>query len=154
MMLGARLARASFLLGAVGLLGAMTCDALAVLGRHLGLPLRGSIELVEACIVLMACASLVGTTLERGHASVHLLTEHLAPRVRRALAIGVHLLCALFCLCLLVGSLRVLGDLWGGAEQSELLGLHIAPLRVLWCASAAGLTVAFIGQALAEWRAA
>ena len=64
----------SFVLGSIGLLGAMSIDALAVLGRHLGLPLLGSIELVQACVVLMGSSALVGTTVRHGHASVQLIT--------------------------------------------------------------------------------
>jgi len=152
--LGARLASAASILGALGMLGAMACEALAVLGRHVGLPLLGSLEIVEACIVLMACASLVGTTLERGHASVHILTEHLSERTRRGLALFTNLLCALFFACLLIGSLWIEADLWHGAEQSELLGIPIAPLRLLWCTTALGLSGAFLGQALAQRTAA
>jgi TRAP-type C4-dicarboxylate transport system permease small subunit len=113
------------------------------------LPLRGSIELVESCIVLMACASLVGTTLERGHASVHLLTERLPPRARRGFAIAANLAGALFFTCLLLGSVLVLVDLWHGAEQTELLGIPIAPLRSLWCATAGAIALTFIAQARA-----
>lgn len=148
-MTGHILARAAFVLGALGLLCAMACDALAVLGRHLGLPLRGSIELVESGIVLMACASLVGTTLERGHASVHLLTERLPAHARRRLASATHLAGALFFTFLLIGSGLVLSDMWHGAEQTELLGIPIAPLRILWCASAAAIALAFVAQARA-----
>ena len=153
-MRGPILAKAAFVLGSLGLLCAMASDALAVLGRHLGLPLRGSIELVESSIVLMACASLVGTTLERGHASVHLLTERLPARARRVLASAANLAGALFFAWLLLGSALVLADLWHGAEQTELLGIPIAPLRVLWCATAAAIALAFGAQALAGRRAA
>ena len=152
--LGARLAQVAFVLGSIGLMLAMTFDSLAVLGRHLSLPLLGSIEIVEACIVLMACASLIGTTLERGHASVHLLTERLPAVGRRRLGVVTSLLCALFFGCVLVGSLIVLSDLWLGDERSDLLGIPIAPLRVIWCASAAGLVVAFSAQALSQRTAA
>ncbi|HKU42922.1 MAG TPA: TRAP transporter small permease subunit [Polyangiales bacterium] len=150
MNLGARLARVSFWVGSAGLLGAMLIDSAAVLGRHLGVPLLGSIELVQACIVWMASASLVGTTLERGHASVHILTERLAAPRRAALRRAADLASALFFAFIAVGSGWLLLDLWHGAEQSELLGIPIAPLRVLWCASAAGVVASFTAQALAR----
>lgn len=47
----ATLLRVSFVIGAVGMLGAMLIDAQAVLGRHIGVALLGSIELSEACII-------------------------------------------------------------------------------------------------------
>jgi TRAP-type C4-dicarboxylate transport system permease small subunit len=142
------LTRASFVLGAVGLLGAMLIDASAVVGRHLGVPLLGSIELVESCVVLMASASLVGTTLGQGHASVHILTEQLSASGRARMRRVSDLLSAVFFAALAIGSLMVARDLWGGDERTELLGLPLAPLRALWCASAVGIVALFIAAAV------
>jgi TRAP-type transport system small permease protein len=142
------LTRASFVLGAIGLLGAMVIDTLAVAGRHLAMPVLGSIELVEACVVLMASASLVGTTLEGGHASVHILTERLPPSATIAVERVSNALSAGFFALLAIGSLIVARDLWGGDERTELLGLPLAPLRALWCLSAAGVVALFAAAAL------
>lgn len=144
------LSRLAFAVGAFGLLGAMSVDFAAVLGRHLGLPLLGSIELSEVCIVCMASAAVLGSTLERGHASVHLLIERLGARAKRGLARVADLLSALFFGFCLVGSLLLVAELWHGAEQSELLGLPIMPLRVLWCAALAGIVVCFAARAFAR----
>jgi TRAP-type C4-dicarboxylate transport system permease small subunit len=142
------LTRTSFVLGAVGLLGAMLIDAGAVLGRHIGVPLLGSIELVESCVVLMASASLVGTTLGHGHASVHILTEQLSAVGRVRMRRVSDLLSAVFFAALAIGSIMVARDLWGGDERTELLGLPLAPLRMLWCASAVGIVALFIAAAV------
>jgi TRAP-type transport system small permease protein len=142
------LTRASFGLGAFGLLGAMLIDSSAVLGRHLGMPVLGSIELVEACVVLMASASLVGTTLGSGHASVHILTEQLSAAGRARLQRVSDLLSALFFGVLALGSLVIARDLWGGDERTELLGLPLSPLRALWCVSAIGIVALFISAAV------
>jgi TRAP-type C4-dicarboxylate transport system permease small subunit len=142
------LTRTSFVLGAFGLLGAMSIDAGAVVGRHLGVPLLGSIELVESCVVLMASASLVGTTLERGHASVHILTQQLSAAGSVRLQRASDLLSAVFFAVLAIGSSIVARDLWGGDERTELLGLALAPLRLLWCASAFGIAGAFVAAAI------
>ncbi|MBN2320552.1 MAG: hypothetical protein JXR49_15850, partial [Acidobacteria bacterium] len=40
-----------FYLGGIALLFAMAVDTLAVAGRHIGMPLPGSIELVQAAIL-------------------------------------------------------------------------------------------------------
>ena len=48
--------------GSAGLLAAMTTDALAVAGRHAGIRLLGSIEIVQACIVVVATSAIVLTT--------------------------------------------------------------------------------------------
>jgi TRAP-type C4-dicarboxylate transport system permease small subunit len=142
------LTRASFVLGAGGLLGAMIIDATAVVGRHLGVPLLGSIELVESCVVLMASASLVGTTLGDGHASVRIFTQQLSAAGRIRMDRASDLLSAGFFGALAIGSCVVARDLWGGDETTELLGLPLAPLRALWCASAAFIVVLFLRSAL------
>jgi TRAP-type C4-dicarboxylate transport system permease small subunit len=137
------LTRLAFAIGALGLLGAMLVDFIAVVGRRSGVPLLGSIELSELCIVCMASASLLSVTLERGHASVHLLTERLAERPKRMFARASDALSGLFFAFVLGGSGLLLLELWHGAEHSELLGLPIAPLRAIWCASLAGIVICF-----------
>jgi TRAP-type C4-dicarboxylate transport system permease small subunit len=144
------LARASIAVGSVALLGVMLVDFAAVIGRHTGVPLLGSLELSELFIVCMASASLVITTFERGHASVHILTERLGARTRGVLRRATDALCAAFFVAILVGSVMVIGDLWNGDERSELLQIPILPLRVLFCACAVALVVAFIAQAASQ----
>ena len=144
----ALLTRISFVIGAFGLLGAMLVDFAAVVGRHTGLPLLGSIEMSEVCIVCMASASLFGVTLERGHASVHLLTERLAAGAKRAFARLSDALAALFFVFILGGSGLLLVELWSGSEESELLGIPIVPLRAIFCASLAGIVTCFVLRAV------
>lgn len=144
------LARVSLVAGSIGLLGIMVIDSAAVIGRHIGVPLLGSIELCEALIVVMASASLIGTTLERGHASVHILTERLGEHTRRWLRRATDLSSAFFCATIAVGSAWIAVELWGSDEQSELLGIPLGPLRLLLCVSAVGLVLAFVTQALAR----
>jgi TRAP-type C4-dicarboxylate transport system permease small subunit len=131
------LTRLSFLAGSAGLLLAMLVEASAVVGRHLGMPLHGSIELVQGCIVALAASALVWTTMQRAHATVHVLTERLAPTARAVLQRGSELLGALFFAALSAGSIWIAAELWGGHEATDALGLPIAPLRMLWCASTA-----------------
>ena len=108
----------------------------AVIGRGLGVPLLGSIELIQACVVLAASASLVGATLGASHATMHVLVEQLRPRVRRALSRTAQWLSALFFAWLSAGSIWVAAELSSGLESTELLRLPIAPLRWFFCASA------------------
>jgi TRAP-type C4-dicarboxylate transport system permease small subunit len=144
------LARASIAVGSVALLGVMLVDFAAVIGRRTGIPLLGSLELSELFIVCMASASLVITTFERGHASVHILTERLGTRMRTVLRRTSDALCAGFFLFILLGSGMVIGDLWNGDERSELLQIPIVPLRLLFCACLVALIVAFIAQAASQ----
>ena len=126
----------SFLAGAGGLLAAMCLDAAAVIGRQLGHPLLGSIELIRAAVVIAASSAMVGVTLGESHAAIHLLTERLRPELRAGLAQLSKLVCAAFFAWLAAGSIWLTVELWNGAEASELLQLPYKPLRLFWCGSA------------------
>lgn len=146
------LARLFFALGAAALLVAMTADAAAVIGRHVGLPFLGAIELVQACVVIATSSAMVGATLSGAHATVHILLERVPERARRGLtAFGAAAGAACFAL-LAAGSAWILRDLWGGHEQTELLALPIAPLRLFWCASAALIVLLFLVRAVRSVR--
>ena len=147
------LTRISFLAGAAGLLAAMALDSAAVVGRQLGWPLLGSIELISAAAVIAGSSALVGATLEGSHASIHLLTERLPPRVRAGFAVFSRLVSAAFFAWLAAGSLWVTAELWDGQEASELLQLPFKPLRLFWCASALLVTLLFLRSALGSQRA-
>src|SRR5579863_8055064 len=126
-----RAQRLLFDVGAIGLLFAIAADALAVLGRHLGIPLLGSIELMQAAILLAASAAMVMATVAKRHAVVHLLIDRLSPRQRSVMERVHALLSAVFFAALSIGSVWIAFDLRNGHEQSELLRIPFAPLRVL-----------------------
>lgn len=149
---GSALHRALVIVGGGALLAAMGTDAVAVLGRHLGVPLRGSIELVQWAVLVAGVAGLWVATREAVHASVHLLVdrlpEHLRDPVRRAgLALGALLFAAL---C--AASAWIAADLWHGHEESEWLRLPWRPLRVLAVLGCAAVAASFAGQALRRRR--
>lgn len=113
------------------LLVAMTTDTLAMLGRHLRIPLLGSIEIVQAAVLLAASGSLLLATALDAHARVHLLQRRLAPGARLGFE-RFSLLAAIgLVLALLAGSLWITIDLWHGHEESELLRIPWKPLRVI-----------------------
>lgn len=140
----------SFAIGAGALLVAMAADATAVVGRHLGHPFLGAIELVQACVVVASSSAMVWATLSGAHATVHILLERTGARLRRALGAFGALTGAACFAYLAAGSLWIVHDLWGGREQTELLGLPIAPLRLFWCASALLMTGLFLARALSS----
>jgi TRAP-type C4-dicarboxylate transport system permease small subunit len=130
------LSRVFFFVGAAGLLTAMASDATAVIGRHLGIPFLGSIELVQASVVLATSSAMIVATLVGAHATVHVLLDRLPARARGVLEVFGSL-AGLACFALLAsGSAWLAKDLWAGGERTELLGIPILPLRLFWCAAA------------------
>jgi TRAP-type transport system small permease protein len=139
-----------FFVGAAGLLLAIGADAVAVLGRHLGIPLLGSIELMQAAILLASSAAIVLATVAKKHAVVHLLIDRLSPR-RRGVMERVHaLLSAVFFAALSVGSLWIAFDLRNGHEQSELLRIPFAPLRIVSIIAVLAVTAIYLVQAFGK----
>ncbi|MCC7461239.1 MAG: TRAP transporter small permease subunit [Gammaproteobacteria bacterium] len=135
-------------IGGTALLVAMGVDALAVVGRHAGLPLLGSIEIVQAAVLVSGATALLVATLAGTHARVHLLVNRATPQMRTTLErIGAVCGAALF-LALLAASLWITADLWSGQEESELLHLPYRPLRVFTVAATAAIAVAFLVEAL------
>jgi TRAP-type C4-dicarboxylate transport system permease small subunit len=128
-------ARAVLVLGGVGLLGAMATDSLAVIGRRLQLPVVGSVELVQAFVVLAASASIVLATLAHEHASVRVLFDRAPRRLRDGLRRVGDLLGACFFSALSAGSAWILWELRDGAEVTEVLGLPVMALRAVWLVS-------------------
>lgn len=126
-----RLNRIAIWTGGIALLSATAIDSVAVIGRHTGLPLTGSIELMQAAVLVSGALGLVIATLDGVHARVQLLVDRL-PQARRVLADRLSdLLTLLFVAALLAGSLWLAADLWGGHEQSELLGVPWWLLRAM-----------------------
>ncbi len=56
------------IVGGGALLAAMAIDGLAVIGRHVGWPLLGSIEAVQAAVLVSGCVALLVATRARRHA--------------------------------------------------------------------------------------
>jgi TRAP-type transport system small permease protein len=136
-----------FYVGAAALLMAVATDALAVLGRHIGVPLLGSIELVQAAMVIASSTAIVSATLAHKHAVVHLLFDRLSPRARAIMERVHSVLCAAFFAALSVGSVWIAFDLRDGYEQSEVLRIPFAPLRAASIMAVAGVALIYISRA-------
>lgn len=123
------------------LLFAAAVDVLAMLGRQLRLPLIGSIELVEAAVLVAAAGALVVATVDGVHARVNLLIERMS-QATRARVETLHTLAALaLYAALLAGTVVIAVDLWSGHEESELLRIPYRPLRVATACCFAALLV-------------
>lgn len=140
-----RLHVALVVLGGGALLLATAIDGIAVIGRHVGLPLLGSIEAVQAAVLVSGCVALLMATQARRHARVHLLVDRCPPALAGALRrLGFAFGTALF-VALAIASAWIAWDLWNGHEESEWLHIPYAPLRALtvafalWVAGSFGL---------------
>ncbi len=126
------LASAAYTLGGFGLMAATATDAIAVAGRHTGLHLLGSIELVQGAVVLLTTSAMLITTICGGHASVHIVAERLSPSAAARLGRAASFVSGLTFLALAAGSAWVASDLWNGFEQTELLHIPLRWLRAIW----------------------
>ena len=144
--------RVLVLIGGTALLLAMGVDAIAVVGRHIGVPLLGSIEIVQAAVLVSGATALLIATLARVHARVHLLVDRVSERPRAALERCGVACAALLYAALLVGSVWIARDLWHAQEESELLRVPYAPLRIYAAMAAAAVSVTFLVQALRRTR--
>ena len=132
--------------GSAGLLTAMAIDALAVLGRHIGFPLLGSIEIIQAAVLVSGSVALLCATLARSHARVHLVLDRVSPRTRACLQVAGLLAGAVLFASYFIGSAWIAHDLWRGQEESELLHVPYRPLRVFAALLCAAVAVAFLAQ--------
>ena len=138
--------------GGGALLVAAGIDTISVIGRHIGLPFLGSIELVQAAVLIAGSASLVVATLAGSHAMVRLVVDRLPVKVRDVLSWVNGLASALLFLGLLAGSIWILGDMWSGHEESELLRVPYVPLRLICCGSLVAVALIFLVRALGRSR--
>lgn len=138
--------------GGFALLSAVGFDMVAVIGRNIGLPLLGSIELVQASVLVAGSVALLVATLGRNHAGVHLLTDRAGGPLKDMMLRGGTLLTALFIAGTLAGSVWLSLDLWQGHEVSELLGIPYKALRLFANLCLAATLAALLWQALGPKR--
>ncbi|WP_295638038.1 TRAP transporter small permease subunit [Novosphingobium sp.] len=134
----APLTRIGVWLGGSALVAATSINVGAVIGRRIGLPLHGAIELVQVCVLVAGTIALVRATALLAHARIHLLLDRLPPP-RRELADRLSALAGmLFFVALLAGSGWIQADLWNAHETSEVIGV---PWRLLRLVANSGLVL-------------
>lgn len=141
-----------FYIGGGALLASMGIEAVAVVGRHIGVPLLGALEIIQATILFAATSAMLCTTLVGAHATVTFLTDRLSERPRRALKLFSHVLSALFFAGLTVGALWLAIEYWNTHEVSELLHIPFKPLRVVTFLVTAAIAVVFVRDLVREAR--
>ena len=133
-----------FYVGAGGLLSVMLVEAAAVIGRHIGFPVTGALEIVQAAIVPAACAGMLIATARGAHAAVHMVADRLPQRARLWMTRAEGLLAGVFFAALSWGATMLAKEYWHSFEQSEVLHIPFRPLRVLVALTAAALALAFL----------
>jgi TRAP-type transport system small permease protein len=123
--------RIFLVIGSLGLAAAVLTDTIAVIGRHLNIALLGSIEIVQACIVLLASGAIVAATKHGNHARVRILTDRLNPAHSTRLNYFTALISAIFSLFMAVGCAWIIWEVWTEYERSEILHIPLAWLRLL-----------------------
>lgn len=138
-------------IGGAGLLGAVAVDVVAVAGRHLGIAMPGSIELVQVFVIIAASIAIAAATLADGHARVELVYQRVSQDWRRVLVVLASVLSVLYFLVLVVGSGWILIETWGDSERTEVLGFPMRWLRVFWIGNAVLAIAGFVLVAL-RWK--
>lgn len=118
--------------GAIGLMGAMLGDSIAVAGRHLGIPFLGSIELIQLFIVLAAASAIAYASLGATHAVVDLVFQRLPISAQRIASGLAAFLGFLFLAALVAGSGWIAWEYRDAGERTELLGIELKWLRLFW----------------------
>ena len=136
-----------FYVGTAGLLTTMAVETAAVIGRRIGMPVTGALEIVQAAIVPAACASMLIATIHGAHAAVHMLTDRMSPSARRRVLAAGSVLAGLCFTALCAGSAWLAMEYWNSFEQTEVLHIPFRPLRAIVTLAAAALASAFFHRA-------
>ena len=137
-----------FYIGATGLLSMMVVETAAVLGRHIGVPVTGALEIAQATIVFAACAAMLVATLQGAHAAVHMLTDRMPQAMQRQVFRAGAVLAGLFFAALCAGSAWLSFEYWNSFEQTEVLHIPFRPLRAVVTLAAALVSLAFFHRAM------
>jgi TRAP-type C4-dicarboxylate transport system permease small subunit len=115
--------------GGAALLAATAVDTVAVIGRQAGFAVHGSIELIQAAVLVAGAIALIVSTLRDSHPRVRILVERIGG-LRAASERGGDVLTVVFLAALLAGSAWLAIDLWNSHEVSESAGVPWRWLRL------------------------
>ena len=105
--------------GGGALVAATVIDTVAVVGRQVGLAVHGSIELMQAAVLIAGSVALVAATAAGSHARVRLVVERMG-QWRPWFETVSELLTVVLLAALLAGSVWLAVDLWHSHEIGEL----------------------------------
>lgn len=113
---------------------------LAVIGRTVGMPIIGDIELIEFSMILLVSFAFAYTESQDGHISIEILVDRLPPRIRLVLQLAGKILT---CIVSAIMAWAVMVQLAEVKLTSELLRIPFLPFKyiiligfILWCLEA------------------
>jgi TRAP-type C4-dicarboxylate transport system permease small subunit len=137
-----------FYIGACGLMAAMFVEALAVLGRLVGVPVLGALEIIQAAFLVTASTAMLSATLVRAHAMVHLILDRLSSPMRSVFERCAALISAALFAVLTYAVVWLSIEAWNEFEHSEVLHIPFRPLRVIVIVMTAAVAGVFAYQAV------
>jgi len=138
------------LIGSLGLALAVLTDTVAVIGRHLNIALLGSIEIVQACIVLLSSGAIVAATKYGNHARVRILTDRLNPEFSAKLNRFTAFISTVYSLIMVVGCAWIIWEVWAEHERSEILHIPLVWLRLLLLLALISVSAYFLASRFGE----
>ena len=133
-------------IGSLGLALAVLTDTVAVIGRHLNIALLGSIEIVQACIVLLSSGAIVAATKYGNHARVRILTNRLNPDLSAKLQYFTAIISTVYSLLMVLGCAWIIWEVWAEHERSEILHIPLVWLRLLLLAALFSVSAYFLSS--------
>ena len=139
-----------FWIGSVALLVAMATDFAGVIARALGMSPLGLVEVVQFCVVGAISSALIIATVGGAHAAVHVLTERLPKSAARFLLRLSDLLGFGLFAVFAFGCAWMLSDTFSLNERTDVIGLPVAPARMVWIAALVIVAVVFLVRAFSK----
>jgi hypothetical protein len=116
--------------GGAALVAATVIDTVAVVGRQVGFAVHGSIELMQAAVLIAGSLALVAASAAGTHARVRLVVERMV-QWRPWFETMSELLTVTLLVALLAGSAWLAIDLWHSHEVGEVTGIPWRWLRLV-----------------------
>ena len=120
------------ILGAISLVGMMLLTCVDVVGRYLGHPIFGSVEIVGYLAIMTAIMALSYTHEEKGHIGVELLVRHFSKPMQDSIEILTHFIGAVLSgiitwrMFLYAGTIRRSGEVSMNLEFPEHIVIYVA----------------------------
>lgn len=120
------------IIGAVSLVGMMVLTCADVVGRYLGHPIFGSVEIVGYLAVMTAIMSLAYTHKEKGHIGVEILVRNFSKHTQDGIEIFTHVIGAVLSgvitwrMFLYAGTIRRSGEVSMNLELPEHIIIYVA----------------------------